>query len=125
MSSAELIKAGLLVGLAVAGNTGASLALKWASQPARRVENLTESFNLVNAAGLFIALSCYGIAFVAYMFALRSIPVSIAYPLITSLSVVLIIVFAWGFFEEPITPYSIVGTIFVLVGVFILMRASH
>jgi quaternary ammonium compound-resistance protein SugE len=125
MSSAELIKAGLLMGLAVMGNTGASLALKWASQPGRRVENLTESFNLVNVVGLFIALSCYGIAFVAYMFALRSVPVSTAYPLITSLSVVLIIISARVFFEEPITLYSMVGTLFVLVGVFILMRASH
>lgn len=110
-----------MLGLAVISNTGASLALKWASLSQYRIETISAPPSLMQIGVLALALTCYGLAFLAYMLALREFPVSFAYPLITSSSVVLVSIAAIFIFHEPITLSIISGTLFILVGVFILM----
>jgi multidrug transporter EmrE-like cation transporter len=114
----------MMLALAVAGNTGASLALKWASLPQNRIEIGTSTPSMQGVLGLAVALACYALAFIGYMFALRAFPVSVAYPLITSVTVVFISIAAAMFFGEPVTMMSVLGTVFILVGVAILMSST-
>lgn len=115
----------LLLTLAVLGNTGASLVLKWASLPQYQVDVTSSSLPPMRAVGLAAALICYALAFVSYFLALRTFPVSVAYPLITSISVALITVAANHFFNEPITLQTLFGTMFILVGIVILMGGTR
>jgi multidrug transporter EmrE-like cation transporter len=113
----------LMLALAVAGNTGASLALKWSSLPQNRLEIGSSTLSMQGVLGLAVALACYALAFIGYMFALRAFPVSVAYPLITSVTVVFISIAAAMFFGEPVTLVSVLGTMFILIGVAILMSS--
>ncbi len=113
-----------MLALAVLSNTSASLILKWASLPQHRIESWSAPPALGQIAPLALALLCYGLSFLAYMLALRTFAVSFAYPVITSLSVLLISVAASTVLQEGITPASLLGTVLILLGVGVLMRAA-
>jgi multidrug transporter EmrE-like cation transporter len=114
-----------MLALAVLGNTGASLILKLASLPRYRIDFTSLPPSLLGVCVVIAALGCYALAFIAYMLALRSLSVSIAYPLITSISVVLIATLANLIFRESITPISIVGIFLILAGVTLLMGGAR
>jgi multidrug transporter EmrE-like cation transporter len=122
--SPELVKSFAVVLIAVLGNVGASLILKWASLPGNRIESYSNLPSLVNLSAIVLALACYGVAFLGYMIALRTIPVGTAYPVITSLSVVCIAIAAVFVFNETATVRSLLGITLILAGVFVLMSSN-
>jgi multidrug transporter EmrE-like cation transporter len=65
---------------------------------------------------LGLALGCYGLAFIAYMLTLRSIPVSVAYPLITGLTTLAIALIAPPLFGEMLGWKGTLGIVLVLAG---------
>lgn len=110
---------------AVASNVCASLALKWASllrepgAPSWGVLDMQPKELLVIVG----ALAFYTLAFAAYMFALRKVPVSIAYPVITGLTTLALAVAAGPLFSESLTVKNLVGICLVLMGAFLLLRS--
>jgi small multidrug resistance pump len=121
MIKSEFVFGWGMLGLAVISNTGASLALKWSSLSQYRIETISAPPSLIQIGVIVLALTCYSMAFIAYMLALRAFPVSFAYPFITSSSVVIVSISAIFIFNEPITLSIILGTLLILVGVLILM----
>ena len=71
-------------------------------------------------ATLFMALSAYGLAFLCYGYILRSIPISIAYPVVTALSAIIIVTIACLFFHEPFTLRLLAGIALVIIGIALL-----
>jgi multidrug transporter EmrE-like cation transporter len=109
---------------AVASNVCASLALKWASllrkdgAPSLSILDVQPKELLVMVG----ALVFYTFAFAAYMFALRKVPVSIAYPVITGLTTMVLAVAAGPLFGESLSMKSIAGICLVLSGSFLLLK---
>ncbi len=68
---------------------------------------------------LFIALTVYSLGIVNWIFALRSVKLSIAYPL-TSLNYVGILLGSHYFFHESITTLRVVGVVLIFLGVLLV-----
>ncbi len=68
---------------------------------------------------LFIALTIYSLGIVNWIFALRSVKLSIAYPL-TSLNYVGILLGSHYFFHESITKLRVVGVVLIFLGVLLV-----
>lgn len=68
---------------------------------------------------LVLALSVYSLGIVNWIFALRTVKLSIAYPL-TSLNYVGILLGSYYFFEEKITLIRIVGVVLIFIGVLLV-----
>ena len=74
---------------------------------------------------LFMALTIYSLGIVNWIFALRSVKLSIAYPL-TSLNYVGILLGSYYFFNEKITLIRVVGVLLIFLGVLLVaLPLSH
>ena len=69
---------------------------------------------------LVLALSVYTFGVVNWVFALRFVKLSVAYPL-TSLNYVGILLGSYYFFNEAVTPGRIVGVFLVFIGVLLVV----
>lgn len=70
-----------------------------------------------------VGLGLYFAAALCYMYALRKIPVSIAFPSV-SLSYVLVALLGFWLYGEALTPSKLAGIALVCVGVFLIMRTA-
>lgn len=70
-----------------------------------------------------IGLALYFAAALCYMYALRKIPVSVAFPSV-SLSYVLVALLGFWLYGEPITLSKLAGIALVCCGVFLITRAA-
>ncbi|WP_341896744.1 EamA family transporter [Ferrovibrio terrae] len=70
-----------------------------------------------------IGLGLYFAAALCYMYALRKIPVSIAFPSV-SLSYVLVALLGFWLYGEALTPSKLAGIALVCVGVFLIARTA-
>jgi small multidrug resistance pump len=68
-------------------------------------------------------LTLYAVAAVFYMYALRKIPVSIAFPCV-SFSYVLIVAIAYLYFDEPLGWAKIAGIALICAGVLLLASGA-
>lgn len=71
---------------------------------------------------VFLGLSCFGIALVAYNYVLSQLNLSIAYPLMTSIGYCIVIVVSWLFLQEKIVPIQIAGFSLIIAGVWMVAR---
>ena len=68
-------------------------------------------------------LGCETVSFVLWLTILSETSVSKATP-ITAISYILILGMSWTLFKEPIMPLQIIGSIFILAGVWLIGTAS-
>ena len=104
----------------------ANLLLKYAAISRQGMEgadgiiaNLWDTFT---SPSLMLGIICLGLAVIAYAIALRSINLSVAYPVMTTSVVVLVAVFSAFYFGEPFTLVKGIGTILVISGVVLLSQ---
>jgi multidrug transporter EmrE-like cation transporter len=76
---------------------------------------------LVNPA-LLAGVTCFALALIAYCYVLAKINLSVAYPIMTSLGYVIVIVASWMFLKEHITLVQVVGFAFIIAGVWMVAR---
>jgi len=73
------------------------------------------------APASLLGLAFYAAAALCYMFALRKIPVSVAFPSV-SLSYVLVVGGAYWFQQEPLGWAKVAGVLLICSGVFLVTR---
>ena len=94
----------------------AQLLLKWGAVHHERIGSLfLEPY-------LMMGLACYFVAALLYIFALKTIPLSLAFPSV-SLSYVLVAYAAHRFFHERIGLSKILAMVLILTGVIVLSRS--
>jgi small multidrug resistance pump len=103
----------LLISIGVA--VGAQTLLKVGAS----ADSISEQLFNVNT---IIGLILYGFAALAYIIALRSIPLSIALPC-TAISYVGVAIIGYYYFDDAMTPFHIVGIGVICFGVMILALA--
>ncbi|HGN0530726.1 TPA: 4-amino-4-deoxy-L-arabinose-phosphoundecaprenol flippase subunit ArnF [Providencia stuartii] len=81
--------------------------------------------NLANLSIVFVGLVCYALSMLCWLFALKSIPLNKAYPLI-SLSYVFVylltVILPW--YHEPATWLKAGGVAFIILGVWLISRPT-
>jgi small multidrug resistance pump len=68
------------------------------------------------------ALAAYFFSAICYMYALREIPVSIAFPSVSISTVVIVAIAAHLFWKEPFGVQQLVAVALIGVGIFLLFR---
>ncbi|MDR2892125.1 MAG: EamA family transporter [Deltaproteobacteria bacterium] len=100
----------------ILSNTAANTVLKYAMlRPFSKTTPLIWEVlsNIYLLAGIFL----YAIAFVFYALALKCIPLSVAYPVMTSGAMLLVAMISIFFFREPFTWKTTLGVLFIICGV--------
>ena len=88
-----------------------------------KVENLNTFIRYIVFNPIFlIGCFCYGISLLFYTFVLRSMRLSMAYPIVVSGSIILVTLFSLLLFKENIKPIHYVGFIVAMLGIYLVMR---
>jgi small multidrug resistance pump len=109
----------LLVIWAALSNAGGSVAMKYFHR-ANGDTTLADIGINWNLRYLALALLCYISSFVAYVFVLKFVPVSVAYPLITGLSILMILSITSVFLGEDLSGTMVAGSVLIVMGVFLI-----
>ncbi len=103
-----------LVAVHVLFNIAANIALRWSSRGATWTDVVVWQI-AGNLAGFVTVVALTGL--------LRYLPLGVAYPLTTGLSVVAVqVVAARWFFGELVTPVQWAGALLIVLGVFLVQR---
>ena len=105
---------------ATLSNVGGSVAMKYFHQT--RSDVATTQMSLMNPDLKYIgvALICYISSFVSYFIVLKVIPISIAYPIITGLTILMVLGVANSLLGEQLSISMAVGAAFIVVGIFLI-----
>ena len=113
----------VVLSLAIVLNALANILMKVAML---KQEKTTDIITMVKQSltnpVLFLGLISFALALVAYCFVLAKINLSIAYPLMTSLGFLIVILASWLFLGENITRIQIVGFTCIIAGVWMVAR---
>ena len=71
---------------------------------------------------LFLGMLSFALALAGYCYVLSKLNLSIAYPLMTSVGFLIVILVSWLFLGETITKIQIVGFICIIAGVWMVAR---
>jgi multidrug transporter EmrE-like cation transporter len=112
-----------VLALAIILNALANILMKVAmhkqSKTTEIIEVITQAFTNPT---LFLGILSFALALVAYCYVLSKINLSIAYPIMTSLGFLIVILASWLFLGETITKIQIVGFICIIAGVWMVAR---
>lgn len=109
----------LLVVLGIASNAAASVLIKYAMMPERKI-SISEPLSLVLNIPLWIGLIFYGIAFILYAFTLQRLPLNVTHPVLTCGAISLVAVLTSVLFGESFTATKIAGLVLVATGVILI-----
>ena len=104
----------LMVAASIAGG---QVLFKLASVAWNRADGAGDPLAFLLSAPLIGALATYGISAFAWIFVLRSVPLSRAYVFIL-MGAAVVPLLAWGVFKEPLTPRYLMGFVLILVGLY-------
>jgi drug/metabolite transporter (DMT)-like permease len=110
----------------VAGAVGQIMLKKGMSTMGPLTLSLDQLFNILWRIGtnpyVVIGLAIYVTGTVFWLAALSRVDLSYAYPF-ASLSYAVMLVASWQLFDENITPFRLIGTLVVCLGVFLISRS--
>ena len=105
---------------------GLSILLGIAGQLLLKIGARADSPNVIAqllTPASIIGLCFYFVAAIGYMSALRKIPISVAFPMV-SLSYPIIVVIAWSVFGETVGPAKALGIALIMAGVILVNRSA-
>ena len=113
----------LILGLSILANVAANICIKTAMNNVGGVDisSLPEVWSkLILNYLVWLSLFLFGIAFVTYAYVLSHIQLSVAYPILTSLAFILVVLSSVLYLDETITIIQIFGISFIIVGVWMV-----
>lgn len=79
-------------------------------------------FQILSNKFLLIGFFLYAIGSILWLFIIKKLPISIAYPSV-SLSYVIVVILSYFFFREQINATKIFGIILIFIGIIFLFRS--
>jgi len=114
----------LLLTLAIAANALASVMVKMAVMPPRKFPSLSEPMGALGNWPFWLGLGLYGATFLLYAGALTSLPLNVAYPVLTSGAVAIVALLSVLVFNEQLYWTTFAGIVLVVVGVALTVSRS-
>tara|TARA_R110002167_G_scaffold145278_2_gene336218 strand:+ start:61 stop:432 length:372 start_codon:yes stop_codon:yes gene_type:complete len=121
MSAANVIYWSALA-IAIGSNVGANLALKVAMSSLGDADSGPFLLRVMQQVSFWVGLVLAGVLLISYLFAIRHIPVSIAYISVTSLAMVGLLIADLIWFGHPATLSKFFGVCLVIGGVWLISR---
>ncbi len=109
----------ILVILGIASNAGASVLIKYAMMPERKI-SISDPLTLILNIPLWLGLFLYGIAFILYALTLQRLPLNVTHPLLTCGAISTVAVLSVILFGETFTTIKITGVMFVVLGMILI-----
>ena len=112
-----------VLSLAIVLNAVANILMKVAMLKQEKTTDIITMItqSLLNPI-LFLGLLSFALALVAYCYVLSNLNLSIAYPLMTTLGFIIVILASWLFLGETITKIQIIGFVSIIAGVWMVAR---
>ena len=115
----------LILVLGIAANSSASVLIKMAMLPPRKLPSLSDPMSALTNWPLCLGVVLYGGAFMLYAAALGRLPLNVAHPILTSGAVATVALFSIFLFKEPFHWSTGAGILMVIGGVaLITVRAA-
>ncbi len=113
----------LILALAITLNAVANILMKVGMLKQAETRGVIEMARAaaVNPAVL-LGLVSFALALAAYLYVLSKVNLSIAYPIMTSLGYVIVIVVSWALLNENIAKIQILGFVFIIAGVWMVAK---
>jgi multidrug transporter EmrE-like cation transporter len=107
--------------LAITFNAIANILMKVGMLKEKPASNLMIFFTdmLLNPV-LIAGMICFALGLAAYCYVLTKLNLSIAYPIMTSVGYVIVIIASWLFLKETITVVQVAGFAFIIAGVWMV-----
>lgn len=83
---------------------------------------IEKAWNLFTTPFVFLGLFLYGIGTVLWLFALKQIDLSLAYPFV-GLSFIMVFLFGVFLLDEPFNLNRLMGTLIIIAGIILLARS--
>lgn len=109
----------LLVVFGIVSNAAASVLIKYAMMPERKI-SISEPLSIILNIPLWTGLMFYGIAFVLYALTLQRLPLNVTHPVLTCGAISMVAVLSVILFGESFTVTKITGVVMVAVGVILI-----
>ena len=109
----------LLVVFGIASNAAASVLIKYAMTPERKV-SISEPLSIILNVPLWTGLMFYGIAFVLYALTLQRLPLNVTHPVLTCGTISMVAVLSVILFGESFSATKIAGVFLVAFGVILI-----
>ncbi len=116
-----------LLALAVLFNSLANIVVKWAMRGESQLfaEGIAQAAKgLATNYWLWAGIALFGLAFILYSLVLTRVNLSIAYPVMTSLGLVIISLVSLLVFKEVITGLQAGGLLLIIIGVWLVSFGS-
>lgn len=106
--------------LGIASNAAASVLVKIAMLPPRRLPSFSDPFGTLGNWPLWLGLGLYGLAFLLYAAALARLPLNVAHPVLTAGAVMAVALLSVVLFREPFYWTTGAGVLLVIAGVILI-----
>lgn len=114
----------LILILGIITNASASVLVKLAMQPPRKFPSLTDPWGAITNWPFWLGLFLYGLAFLLYAAALARLPLNVAHPILTSSALAVVAILSFVIFRDPFPWTTLLGIIFVSIGVVLISMRS-
>lgn len=107
----------LILIFGIASNASASVLIKMAMTPPRKLPSLTDPLAILSNWPLWLGVFLYGMAFLLYAAALAFLPLNVAHPVLTSGAIACVALISVLLLREPFYWSTIAGILMVIGGV--------
>jgi small multidrug resistance pump len=107
----------LILLLGIAANASASVLVKIAITPPRKLPSLDDPLGTLGNWPFWLGLALYGAAFLLYAAALARLPLNVAHPVLTSGAIATVALLSVLLFREPFYWTTFAGIVLVILGV--------
>lgn len=114
----------LILLLGIATNASASVLVKLAMTPPRRLPSFAAPLSIFSNWPFWLGLVLYAAAFLLYAAALARLPLNVAHPVLTSGAVATVALFSTLIFREPFHWTTGTGILLIIVGVALITVRS-
>lgn len=107
--------------LAITFNAVANILMKVGMLKGKQGAGLAEFIlSVIMNPALIAGVACFALGLAAYCFVLTKLNLSVAYPIMTSVGYVIVIIASWLFLKETITAIQIAGFSLIIAGVWMV-----
>ena len=110
--------------VAIGANVCANLAFKHAMQSTISILEKRPLIILLANPWIWVGMLSAALLLGCYLYALRGIDISVAYPIVTGIAMIFLALFGAWLFSESLTILKIIGVGLVIFGIFLIMQQS-
>jgi len=113
----------LVLVFAIIFNAVANIFIKMGMIRVGHMETAVSFIKKILAQPMFFAgIFSFGLALLLYSMVLTTLKLSIAYPIMVSMGLIIVVLVSYFFLKETIHPIQIVGFLLIIVGVWMVAR---